>query len=308
MATQPLRIAHLGSLHCGEATFSHELAASVAAAVNRCSPDLVVVAGDLTAAGYGREFEQASAWIDRIEAPTVVVPGNHDSRNVGYVHFTDRFGERFARRRMELDPARAARLLVPGVTILGLDSTQPDLDEGHVGREWYRWILEQLRHPADFKIVTLHHQLVPVPGSGLELGVVNDAGDLLHVLARAQVDVVLTGHRHVPGFWSLNGMLLCNCSTATTTRVRGLVPPSWNELRVDASTVKVVMHYPDGRAELAAIHSRNTRDLVREAFFLTEEFRDLNQLDQALGDIWPAGGSAAGTGAARIPPRAAVRE
>ena len=38
---------------------------------------------------------QAKAYLDRLECDAVVViPGNHDSRNVGYVHFEELFGAR----------------------------------------------------------------------------------------------------------------------------------------------------------------------------------------------------------------------
>jgi hypothetical protein len=73
-------------------------------------------------------------------------------------------------------------------------------------------------------------------------------------------------------------MLICNSGTAGTRRVRGLTPPSWNELHVDASTIKVFTHYLDGRRELSVIFSRKTRALTREAFYVTEDFLRSNQV------------------------------
>jgi len=55
-------------------------------------------------------------------------------------------------------------------------------------------------------------------------------------------------------------------------RVRGITQPSWNELQIDASTIKVYLHYADGRRQLAMLFSRKTRELTREAFYLTEDF------------------------------------
>ena len=66
--------------------------------------------------------------------------------------------------------------------------------------------------------------------------------------------------------------------TAATKRVRGRTPSSWNELQVDASTIKVFLHYMDGRRELAVIRSRTTRAMVREAFYMTDDFLDSNQI------------------------------
>lgn len=246
--------------------------------LNRIEPDVVVIAGDLTTDGYDWEFEQAAAWLERIDFPKVVIPGNHDARNVGYLQFERRIGEPYSRLRVELDPVRTERLRATGVTIVGLDSSEPDLDDGRVGRDRYPWIREQFADPHDIRIVTVHHHLVSIPGTGRERNIVLDAGDLLLTLLDLDVDVVLSGHKHVPFFWGLNGMLIANSGTAGTRRVRGLAPPSWNELRIDASTVKVFTHYLGGRRELSVIFSRKTRAVTREAFYLTEGFMRSNRV------------------------------
>jgi Icc protein len=274
----PYRIAQFSDIHCGEITFQEDVLRSIIEKINRMKPDLVVMAGDLTAAGYEWEFEQAHHWLSQIEPKMVVIPGNHDSRNVGYIHFKKYFGQRYQRYREAFPPERAERLMATGVTVVGIDSSQPDLDEGHVGRERYPWIREQFDEPNDLKILALHHHVVPIPGTGRERNIIQDAGDVLAELTRLDLDIVLSGHKHVPFFWGLNGILICNSSTAATRRVRGLTPPSWNEIQVDASTIKVYLHYEDGRRELSVIFNRKTRLMTREAFYMTDEFLRSNPL------------------------------
>jgi len=46
-------------------------------------PDVTVVTGDITENGYYMEFERAAWYLDNIETPMIVVPGNHDARHVG---------------------------------------------------------------------------------------------------------------------------------------------------------------------------------------------------------------------------------
>ena len=278
ISTLPLRIAQVSDIHCGESSFQPEVMRGIVDRVNRMAPDVVIFAGDLTAAGYEWEFEEAESWIRQFEPPTVVIPGNHDSRNVGYVHFRRFFGERFSRYRQAFEPERAERLQATGFTVVAVDSSDPDLNEGHIGRERYPWIAEQFDEPDDVKIFAIHHHLVSIPGTGRERNIITDAGDLLAVLSRIDVDLILSGHKHVPFFWGLNGMLVCNSGTAATRRVRGLTPPSWNELQIDASTTKVYLHYADGRRELAVIFSRKTRALTREVFYMTEDFLASNQI------------------------------
>jgi Icc protein len=285
----PLRIAQVSDIHCGEITFDAKATQAMVEEINRMAPDIVVVAGDLTAAGYAWEFEEAARWLESLEPPMIVIPGNHDSRNVGYIHFDRLFGSRFSRFRRAFDSDRAARLRATGFSVVGVDSSQPDLDDGHVGREHYMWLSEQFDETDDFKILAIHHHLVSIPGTGRERNIITDAGDLLAELSRLDVDVVLSGHKHVPFFWSVNGMLICNSSTASTSRVRGLTPPSWNEIQIDASTIKVYLHHRDGRRELSLIFSHKTRTLTRDDFYLTDDFVMSNHVFDAAT---PAGSDA----------------
>ena len=274
----PVRIAQISDIHCGEPSFDANMMASAIQRINAMQPDVVVIAGDLTAAGYQWEFEEAAQWIDQIEFPKVIVPGNHDSRNVGYIHFEHFFGNRFSRHRQAFEPERAERLDATGLTVVAVDSSEPDLNDGRVGREHYPWIKDQFNEPDDLTVFVIHHHLVPIPGTGRERNIILDAGDVLAELTQLDIDVVLSGHKHVPYFWGVNGMLICNSSTATTKRVRGLTPPSWNELQIDSSTIKCYTHYPDGRRELSLIFSLRTRQMTREAFYLTERFLGSNRL------------------------------
>ena len=275
----PLTIAQLSDVHVGgPLSFEDEQMKNIVEHVRAVEPDVVVVAGDLTTAGYEWEYAEVAAWLDTIEFPKVVIPGNHDARNVGYLHFRDRFGDAFSRYREPFEADRAERLQASGYTIVGLDSSEPDLNEGRIGRDRYPWIRDQFDEPADMRILAVHHHLVPIPGTGRERNTVTDAGDLLLALTELDVDVVLSGHKHVPFFWGVNGMLICNSGTAATKRVRGSTPPSWNELRVDASTIKVFVHYEDGRRELSVVFSRKTRAMTRESFYMTDDFLRSNRI------------------------------
>jgi 3',5'-cyclic AMP phosphodiesterase CpdA len=194
--------------------------------VNDLEPDVVVVSGDLTEFGFRSEYVAAKGFLSEIECPNLlVVPGNHDSRNVGYVHFEDMFGplDKFAR--------------IGPFSILCLDSSEPDLDEGHIGREKYHLISQNLgTDNRNLKIVVFHHHLIPIPGTGRERNILIDAGDFLKVLVENSVHIVLAGHRHVPNIWHVEGMYVINAGTACTRRVRGYSVPSYNILELDQET------------------------------------------------------------------------
>src|SRR6266487_2484613 len=66
---------------------------------------------------------------------------------------------------------------VGGVTVVAVDSTEPDLDHGQIGRGRYAWIEESFAAPADLRVFVCHHHLLPVPGTGRERNIIYDAGD-----------------------------------------------------------------------------------------------------------------------------------
>jgi Icc protein len=227
------RIAHISDLHCGSQHFVPTLLERAIMEVNELEPDVVICTGDLTTNGFRQEYADARRYLDRFSCPSlVVIPGNHDSRNVGYVHFEEQFGD------------RSSTMTVGGVSIVAVDSSEPDLDHGQIGRAQYAWIEEKFAAAADFRIFVLHHHLLPVPGTGRERNVVYDAGDVLEVLQRAEVNLVLSGHKHVPYAWRLEDIFIVNAGTVSSLRLRGKTRPCYNLIEIEGRHVDVWRKYP----------------------------------------------------------------
>jgi Icc protein len=244
-------IAQLSDIHCGDPRFDVHLLERVIDDVNELGPDIVVIPGDLTVSGYRDEYEQAQMHLSRIECPNmVVIPGNHDSRNVGYTHFLDLFGTRWQSHEMifGIDVGGVSQ---EHIRIVSVDSSKPDLDDGEVGRHRYDWLSEKLGPPDEevFKVVAIHHHLVGIPSTGRERNIVLDAGDVLEILAEHDVDLVLAGHKHVPFVWPISGMLVITSGTASTWRTRANIPPSYNVITVrhDKATVDIIDSTGEGR-------------------------------------------------------------
>jgi Icc protein len=233
-AARVRRIAHLSDLHCGGPYFEPNLLERAISEINELRPDIVICSGDLTTLGFKHEYEVARQYMDQIACESlVVVPGNHDSRNVGYVHFEELFGQRNSVLRKD------------GITIVAVDSTEPDLDHGQIGRGRYPWIEEELTaEPADLRIFVLHHHLLPVPGTGRERNVVYDAGDALECLLRSGAHLVLSGHKHVPYAWRLENLFVVNTGTVSSLRLRGNTRPCYNVIEVAGHHVDIWRHHP----------------------------------------------------------------
>jgi len=127
--TKETIIVQISDIHVGEKHFVPSLLTRCIDEVNELNPDIVIITGDLTANGFRREYDTVKNYIAPIKCKNLIVqPGNHDSRNVGYLHFEDIFGDRFTTFKND------------NLTIVSADSSEPDLDNGQIGREYYKWI------------------------------------------------------------------------------------------------------------------------------------------------------------------------
>jgi 3',5'-cyclic AMP phosphodiesterase CpdA len=233
-----VRIVQISDIHVGSGLFRPELLDAAIEETNALEPDLVAIAGDLTMEGYRWEFEEAKGYLDRLECQNVVVvPGNHDAKNVGYRHFEEFFGLREGAVTLKVPEGEAK--------IVAIDSTKPDLDEGEVGREHYAWIDSEFRNwERGPKIVIVHHHILAVPGTGRDVNNLRDAGDVMAIFRELKVDMVLSGHRHVPYVWSISGVRVVHSGTASSMRVRGTMPPSYNVIEIDDQSVRITLKQP----------------------------------------------------------------
>jgi len=250
-----IKIAQISDIHCGHPMFDGELLDHAIEEIIEAKPDLVVVAGDLTSEGYAPQFRQAKRYLDRLDGlEKVVVPGNHDLMNVGFLHFRDSFGKSDSVVRIPFKP-RGETNPTRWATVVAINSSKPDLAEGEVGHVKYDWIRKAYEWPDDYRIFVIHHHLVPIPGTGRERNIVWDAGDVLALLSEMKVNLVLSGHKHVPNVWQLSDMLLVNSGTASSYRVRGYTRPSYNIIEIDGENLTVIQKYP-GIGEIVAARYR----------------------------------------------------
>jgi 3',5'-cyclic AMP phosphodiesterase CpdA len=243
-------IAQLSDAHVGGTRYRHELLRTAVAEINAEHPDLVVVAGDLTDDGYPDQYPIVKQELAALTCPRIVlVPGNHDARNVGYLRFEETFGTRDSRARMSIGDL--------DVALVAVDSSKPDLDEGEIGREHYGWIQEGFGGPADLRIFVCHHHLMPIPGTGRERNQVLDAGDVLSLLRQCEVDLVLSGHRHVPYVWPVAGLLLVHSGTVSTLRTRGFTDPAYNLIRIREGRIAIELRVPGGEQQSLGDYPRD---------------------------------------------------
>ena len=87
-------IAHISDLHISPSGFDEKVYLQVVEEINKLKPDMIILTGDITDVGYYKDFQKAVKYLDMFDAPLFAVPGNHDSRNIGYETFEELIGDR----------------------------------------------------------------------------------------------------------------------------------------------------------------------------------------------------------------------
>jgi 3',5'-cyclic AMP phosphodiesterase CpdA len=198
------RLIHLSDLH-----FGAEIRPATEAAlayVQANPPDLIMVTGDLTLNGLPREFRAAAAWRRRLPNPAILTPGNHDTPYWNIPLRTLRPFDRYRRyigspRSAAFDSAALAARMIN--TARGAQP-RPDWSKGAISRSATTAAIAGLaaQPAAALKVVGCHHPLID--GEGLSVtGGVHRGAEAAQRFVNGGVDLVLTGHVHIPFAFAL---------------------------------------------------------------------------------------------------------
>ena len=233
-----VQIAHLSDIH-----FGGELRAATEAAlqkVDEFDPTAIVVTGDLTLNGLPAEFRAAAAWLARLRQPTIVTPGNHDTP---YWNLILRALRPFDRYRRYIGPAGSTAFDTQDLSVRSLNSArgaQPRLDWSKGAMALGK--LRAIEWRGGTRVFVCHHPLVDVQGAPVTGGVRRGARAAT-LLAEAGVELVLTGHVHVPFALPLTlaseGCYAVGAGTLSV-RTRG-TPPSFSIITITDSAFEVAV-------------------------------------------------------------------
>ncbi|HEY9231987.1 MAG TPA: metallophosphoesterase family protein [Blastocatellia bacterium] len=236
-------LVHLSDLHFGRV--DPAIIEPLIATINDLKPHLIAVSGDLTQRARNEQFKQAREFLDRLPAPQVVVPGNHD---VPLHNVFARFATPFDKYRRwigdDLEPVYEDDEMV----VMGINTARRlTIKDGRINRRQIAEMRERLcgYEDAMMKIIVTHHPFDLPAGA--------DAGDrvgrarlALEMLAECGADMFLAGHLHL-GHTGKTAMrypagdrnaIIVQAGTATSTRGRGELN-SFNVIRIEADEIRV---------------------------------------------------------------------
>jgi 3',5'-cyclic AMP phosphodiesterase CpdA len=254
-------IAHLSDLHFGRE--DPRAVEAILADLAALAPSLVAVSGDLTQRARRAEFARARAFLARLAAPRIVVPGNHD---VPLFDLPRRILAPLARFRLYVTADLAPTWEDGEVLVVGVNTARSLTWKG--GRVSLAQ-MEALRaafcrgDPARLHVLVAHHPFSPPEGRPRE-AVVGRAAAALSAISGCGLDLVLTGHLHreftgdLAGHTLARSALALHAGSAVSRRLRGEAN-SYNLVRVRGRCVEVELRVFDGTAFAPARTSRFLR-------------------------------------------------
>ena len=192
------RLVHLTDLHFGAER--EELVAPLHSAVLGCDPDFIIVSGDLSHRARIGQFRRAMEFIESLQRPYMVVPGNHD---IPLYNLPLRGISPFFSWKMTVPQGRGCFAQVGGIRLFGVNSADPWQWRGGVLREKDVARVEAaLRQPpaaareggGALNLLVCHHPLEEPPG--FERGETKGAQSGMARLAAAGLHGVFSGHLH----------------------------------------------------------------------------------------------------------------
>ena len=257
------RIVHLSDLHFGRTR--SELVEPLIAAIARAAPDLVVISGDLTQRARNRQFAAARRFLDRLEAPWLALPGNHD---IPLGNLASRLVDPFRRYRRWIDRNLEPRFIDAELAVIGINTVDPlAWQRGRIGnRATLRAAAALVAAGAVTRIVVVHHPFEHLPGEPKAL--MKHAARGIDALTRAGADIVLSGHLHA---WRAEPATLrvgdarslqIQAGTGLSTRLRG-EENDFNLLTILPGAVTVERFV--ARADASGFRRSGTSHFVRAA-------------------------------------------
>lgn len=231
------RLAHVSDIHFGAQ--DEAIVDGLARAIETQAVDAIIVTGDLTQSGKRREFKQASEYFATLGRPTVFAPGNHDTP---MLNLGARLTRPFGRYHKFLADGAAAMFEGDDFRVWTLNTARGaqfrlNWAEGAARRSHVASICEDVRnaHPPKAAIVACHHPLIAPETSPITVRTRRGPA-AEEQFAKVGVDLVLSGHTHVPTIArSTHGdrrSYAIGAGTAASVRTRG-APASFNVISIE---------------------------------------------------------------------------
>ena len=207
---------------------------ALAALAAQQRPGLVVLSGDITQRARPDQFRAAKAFVDRLGAPVLAIPGNHD---IALFDLWARFSRPYARYAASfgdnLEPVHTSQDLLA----IGVNTTRA---WRHKHGEVYTAQIDRVANllsaasPQQLRVVVVHQPAAVIQARD-RVNLLRGHRAATLAWSAAGADLVMGGHIHLPYTLALHGLArrlwVVQAGTAVSSRLRPGAPNSVNILR-----------------------------------------------------------------------------
>jgi 3',5'-cyclic AMP phosphodiesterase CpdA len=197
-------------------------------------PDLLVLSGDITQRARPAQFQAARAFVDRLGAPVLAVPGNHD---IALFDLWSRLRRPYALHLAAFGPEIEPVHTSPDMMVVGVNTTRAWRHKhGEVSASQIDRVALLLAGAGagQLRIVVVHQPAAVTLAEDVP-NLLRGHAAALKRWSAAGADIVMGGHIHLPYVMALpdlaRPMAVVQAGTAVSSRVRPGVPNSVNLLR-----------------------------------------------------------------------------
>ena len=197
-------------------------------------PDLIGLSGDITQRAKPAQFQAARAFMHRLDAPFVAIPGNHDIPLFDvWTRIRRPYARHIAAFGRELEPVFSTADLM----VICVNTTRAWRHKhGEVSAQQIDRVAQLLAQaqPKHLRVVVVH-QPIAVARTEDAPNLLRGHAAALQRWAATGADLVMGGHIHLPYVMAVNGLArplwVVQAGTAVSARVRAGVPNSVNLVR-----------------------------------------------------------------------------
>lgn len=199
-------------------------------------PELVVLSGDITQRARRAQFDAAHAFVARLPAPVLALPGNHD---VPLFNLPARLLRPYAGHQRVFGPDLEPRYESASLLVQAVKTTRRWRHKhGQVSAAQIERVAQRLQQaqPGQLRVVVVH-QPVAVTRESERVNLLRGHAAAVQAWCAAGCDIVMGGHIHLPYVLPLapppRPAWAVQAGTSVSRRVRDGIPNSVNLLRWD---------------------------------------------------------------------------